>query len=163
MEGLQDILKRHLDNVKERIVKEMAENNRNASGKSVASLNVVVDGNEGILYGSKSFLVMERGKKPGKVPYGFRDIIKQWIIDKGISVNPIPAKRQNTKYTPYERGLNSMAGAIAYKIMKDGTSLYCNNGFNDIYTTAINEELEELQKEIVLVSINTIANINNDF
>lgn len=162
MESIQSILKRHLENVKERIAKEMEANNRNASGRSVASLNVVINENEGILYGSKSFLVMEKGRKPGKVPYGFVDIIKQWIIDKGISVNPIPTKRPNTKYTPYERGLNSMAGAIAYKIMKEGTSLYRNKGYNDIYTTAINEELEELHKEIVLVSVNSIAKINKE-
>lgn len=131
MAGVQDILTRHLENVKAKIANAMAEHGRNASGKSVASLQVSVNGDVGILYGSKSFLVMERGKKPGKVPYGFRDIIKQWIIDKGISFAPKPSKRKDSKYSPQERALNSLAGAIAYKIMKEGTRLHRDNGYNE--------------------------------
>lgn len=162
MAGVQEMLQRHLENVKARVAQAMADNSRNASGRSVASLQVVVSENVGTLYGSKSFLVMERGKKPGKVPFGFRDIIKQWIIDKGISVTPIPSKRRDTKYTPYERGLNSLAGAIAYKIMKEGTKLHRDNSFNDIYTTAVQEELAALSEEMVLFTADSIAEINNN-
>lgn len=162
MATVQEMLAQHLENVKNKVIAAMEANSRNASGKSVASLQVVVSGDVGTLYGSKSYLVMERGKKPGKVPYRFQDIIKQWIIDKGISVTPIPAKTKNVKYTPYERGLNSMAGAIAYKIMKEGTSLFRSGGYNDIYTTAVKEELEALANELVLFSADTIAEINND-
>lgn len=160
MAGIQDILTRHLENVKTKITQAMADQGRNASGKSVASLQVSVNGDVGILYGSKSFLVMERGKKPGKVPYGFRDIIKQWIIDKGISVAPKPAKSGKSKYSLQERALNSFAGAVAYKIMKEGTRLYRDNGYNDIYTSAVNEELRELNKELLLTTAESIAEIN---
>lgn len=162
MAGVQEMLQRHLENVKARVAQAMADNSRNASGRSVASLQVVVSENVGTLYGSKSFLVMERGKKPGKVPFGFRDIIKQWIVDKGISVTPIPSKRRVTKYTPYERGLNSLAGAIAYKIMKEGTKLHRDNSFNDIYTTAVQEELAALSEEMMLFAADSIAEINNN-
>lgn len=160
MEGVQEMIKRHLENVKAKVAQAMASNNRNASGRSVASLSVVVEGNVGTLYGSKSFLVMERGKKPGKVPFGFRDIIKQWIIDKGISVTPIPVKARQSKYTPYQRGLNSMAGAIAYKIMKEGTKLHRDNGYNDIFSSAIRDELEAFGNELVLYTSTSIAEIN---
>lgn len=162
MADVQEMLKRHLENVKARVTQAMADNSRNASGRSIASLQVVVGDNVGILYGSKSFLAMERGKKPGKVPFGFRDIIKQWIIDKGISVTPIPSKRRDTKYTPYERGLNSFAGAVAYKIMKEGTKLHRDNGYNDIYTTAVREELAALSDEMVLFTADSIAEINDN-
>lgn len=162
MDGVQDILTRHLENVKAKVVQAMEDNNRNASGRSVASLNVVVSGNVGTLYGSPSFIVMERGKKPGRVPFGFRDIIKQWIIDKGISFAPIPAKSRNVKYTPHERGLNKFAGAVAYKIMKEGTTLHRNNGFDDIYTSAIKEELKALGDEIILFTAQSINSINTN-
>ncbi len=162
MATVQEILTRHLENVKSKVAQAMADNNRNASGRSVASLRVEVNGNVGTLYGSKSFLVMERGKKPGKVPYGFRDIIKQWVIAKGISVAPIPSKRNDSKYTPYERGLNSLAGAIAYKIMREGSKLHRDNGFNDIYTTAVKEELESLASELIIFSAGSIAEINDN-
>lgn len=162
MADVQEMLRRHLENVKAKVTQAMADNSRNASGRSVASLSVSVSDNVGTLYGSKSFLVMERGKKPGKVPFGFRDIIKQWIIDKGISVTPIPSKRRDTKYTPHERGLNSLAGAIAFKIMKEGTKLHRDNGYNDIYTTAVREELAALGDEMVLFTADSIAEINNN-
>lgn len=161
MDGVQDILTRHLENVKAKVVQAMEDNNRNASGRSVASLNVVVSGNVGTLYGSPSFIVMERGKKPGRVPFGFRDIIKQWIIDKGISFAPIPAKSRNVKYTPHERGLNKFAGAVAYKIMKEGTTLHRNNGFNDIYTSAVRDELQALGDEMLSFSAESLADVNN--
>lgn len=162
MENVQEMIRLHLENVKSKIVQAMADNQRNASGRSVASLSIEVSGNKGVLYGSKSFLVMERGKKPGKVPYRFRDIIKQWIIDKGISVTPIPTKKRQSKYTPHERGLNSMAGAIAYKIMKEGTRLHRDNGYNDIFTSAVRDELKVLEDELVLFTSNTIAEANKN-
>ncbi len=162
MASVQDMLKRHLENVKAKVAKAMADNGRNASGRSVASLLVEVSDTIGTLYGSKSFLVMEKGKKPGRVPFGFRDIIKQWIIAKGIAVTPIQSKRRDTKYTPYERGLNSFAGAVAYKIMKEGTKLHRDNGYNDIYTTAVREELAALGDELVLFTAGSIAEINKN-
>lgn len=162
MEQVQNILKRHLENVKTKVAQQMEANHRNASGRSVASLAVEVAGNVGTLFGSKSFLAMERGRKGGKVPKGFYDIIRQWIIDKGIAVTPIPAKTQRAILSPEERGLRSMAGAIAHKIMTDGTRLYRDGGYNDIYTTAVKEELELLHMEVVSMTAQSIAKINND-
>lgn len=161
MANIQEVLQTHLENVKTKVAQAMADNQRNASGRSVASLTVAVNGNVGTLYGSKSFLAMERGRKGGKVPYGFVGIIKQWIIDKGISVAPIPAKRRNAKYTPHERGLNSFAGAVAYTIMKEGTRLYRDRAFNDIFTSAVNEELELMSKELMFYTAESIAHIND--
>lgn len=162
MAEVKELLELHLNNVKTRIAEQMAAHNRNASGRSVASLNVVINGNIGILYGSKSFLTMEQGRKAGKVPYGFVDIIKQWIIDKGIAVTPIQAKTQRAKLTPAERGLNSFAGAVAYTIMKKGTKLYRDKGYNDIFTSAINEELKLLADELVIFQSESLAKINNE-
>ena len=81
---IQEIIKQHLENVKTKITNQMAANDRNASGRSVASLTVEVSDNVGVLWGSKSFLAMEHGRKGGKIPKGFVGIIRQWIIDKGI-------------------------------------------------------------------------------
>lgn len=162
MEQITEIIKRHLENVKSKIASQMSANNRNASGRSVASLIVEAAGNTGTLYGSKSFLAMERGRKGGRVPKGFVGIIKQWIIDKGISVAPIPSKTRRAILSPDERGLRSMAGAIAHKIMKEGTRLYRNGGYNDIYTSAVNEELELLAAECMDVSAQSLAKINSE-
>lgn len=161
MAEIDEVLRTHLENVKQKVAQRMGDYSRNASGRSVSSLTVEVQGARGVLYGSKSFLAMERGRKGGKVPYNFVGIIKQWIIDKGLTVTPIPAKRRNVKYTPHERGLNSFAGAVAFKIMKEGTRLFRDNGFNDIFTTAVNEELKLMSEELVLYTARSLADINN--
>lgn len=160
MEQIQEIIKLHLENVKAKVANQMVSYNRNASGRSVASLIVEVTGNIGVLWGSKSFLAMEHGRKGGRVPEGFVGIIRQWIIDKGISVIPIPAKTSRAILSPEERGIRSMAGAIAHKIMKEGTRLYRDGGYNDIYTTAVNEELELLAIECMDVQAQILAKIN---
>lgn len=49
MEQIQGIIKLHLENVKAKIANQMAANNRNASGRSVASLTVEITGNVGVL------------------------------------------------------------------------------------------------------------------
>ena len=46
--------------------------------------------------------------------------------------------------------------------MKEGTRLYRDGGYNDIYTTAVNEELELLAMECMDVSAQSIAEINNN-
>lgn len=161
--NVTEILTRHLSNVKAKIAQQMQANNRNASGCTVDSLTIDINGNVGTLYGAAQFLSIEKGRNPGKAPYGFVGIIKQWILDKGIAVKSIPSKSKNVKYTPYERGLNSMAGAIAYNIMKKGTRLYRDKCYNDIYTSAINEELALMADDMMLEVSQSILQINNSF
>lgn len=160
--AVQDILRSHLEHLKATIITRIAENNRNVTGRTAASLTITVSGNSGSLTGSGSFLAIERGRRAGKVPYNFVGIIKEWIVNKGISYKPIPAKRKNAKYTAEERGLNSFAGAVAYKIMKEGSRMHRDKIYNDIYTTAVNEELEALGSELVITSAHSIANINRE-
>lgn len=142
--SIKDIVQRHLEAVKAGIAQRMEQQGRNASGRSVASLNVVTDESGGFIEGSSSFLAMEYGRGPGKVPYDFRSIIKDWIVAKGISYQDLIPKNG----TP-EQGLNRLSGAIAYSIMKNGTKLHRDNGYNDIYDTILEEELEKLSDEAV--------------
>jgi len=159
MKTIKEIIAGHLDNVKKEIEGRMAALGRNASGRSVRSLSTEATATHGILRGSKSFLVMERGRRGGRVPKGFFGIIRQWIIDKGIPVTPIPSKRPSS-ISPHERGLRSMSGAIAYSIMKRGTRLHRDNRFDDIFTTCINREMETLAKEIFFFASIEVEKIN---
>ena len=156
MESINEILTKHLENIKKQIAQQMSSNNRNATGRSVSSMTVEVSGNHGILWGSKSFVAMEKGRGPGKVPYGFFDIIYDWAKAKRIT-----PKTTNKNQAP-DGALRSFAGAVAYTIMNKGTVLFRQGKFNDIYTTAINKELEVLSNEILLVSANIIDNINKN-
>lgn len=161
MKDIRQIIATRLENVKREIEVRMSKLKRNASGRSVRSLSVEVTGTRGTLWGDKSFTVMERGRKGGKVPKGFVGIIRQWIIDKGIQVTPIQSKRPSF-ISPQERGLRSMSGAIAYSIMKRGTLLHRYGAFDDIFTSCINREMEELAVEISGIIEMEINKINQN-
>lgn len=140
--GIVGIVARHLDAIKAGIVERMAQYGRNASGRSVASLEVETNEDGGSLKGLSSFLVMERGRGPGKVPANFTSIIRDWIVAKGISYKGmIPVNG-----TP-QQGLARLSGAIAYSIIKNGTRLYRDKRYNSIYSDLIEKELEALEKE----------------
>ncbi len=140
--SIKDIVQQHLEAVKASIAQRMTQQGRTASGKSVASLEVTADESGGSLSGASSFLSMEHGRGPGSVPKDFTSIIKDWIIAKGISYQDLIPKNG----TP-EQGLTRLSGAIAYSIMKNGTKLYRDKGYNDIYDSVIAEELEKIAEE----------------
>lgn len=155
---ISEILKIHLNNIKDKIAAQMEHNKRNASGRSVASLIVEIDGDRGAILGDNSFLAMERGRGPGKIPYNFVGIIKDWITSKGISAKN--TKRPNGTQMTQETALNSFAGAVAFSIMKNGTKLHRDKGFDDIYSSAISEELELMAEDMAIKVIENINEIN---
>ena len=147
MKGVKEILSIHLEEIRRRIVTRMQDKKRTSSGRTASSLRVEVSDDGGSLLGSTSYLVLERGRGPGVVPGNFYKIIEEWIKDKGIAFTPIPSTRKSA-ISPEERGLKSLAGAIAYTIMTKGTRLYRSNTTDDIYSEVINEELEKMAGEI---------------
>ena len=99
------------------------------------------------------FETLQYGREGGKVPMGFQSIIKQWIIDKGITTNPIdykriPSARWQPKYTPAERGLLAAAGAIAEKIKKSGTDRFTQPN-EEVYSGVLNKTIDRLEKLFV--------------
>ena len=159
MATVTEILSTHLENIKAKVQARLSSEGRQASGRTAASLEVSVSGSTGILMGSSALLSIERGRGPGAVPKNFTSVIKDWIIAKGISVKPVMATRA-AKLTPEERGLNSLAGAIAHTIMTKGTRLHRDKGFNDIYSSVLEEEIESLGKEISIDIAEKITTIN---
>lgn len=155
---ISEILKIHLNNIKDKIAAQMERSKRNASGKSVASLVVEIDGDRGAIWGDNSFHFMERGRGPGKIPYNFVGIIKDWITSKGIAAKN--TKRPNGSQMTQEAALNSFAGAVAFSIMINGTKLHRNKGFEDIYSSAISEELELMAEGVAIKVIENINDIN---
>ncbi len=155
MAEIKEILTEHLMVMKTKIAERMATEDRNASGRSVASLTVEVDGDRGILWGSKSFLVMEKGRRPGAVPMDFHEIIYNWAKAKGISAKAKAGQKQ----TP-EKALRSFAGAVAYTIMKKGTKLYRDKRYNDIFSTVLNNELEKMGDDLAINLLDRVSAIN---
>lgn len=140
--SVREIVSNHLNAIKEGIELRMAQKGRNASGRTVGSLAVNATDTGGYLEGSSTFLYLEQGRGPGKVPMGFFDIIKEWVVAKGISYQDMIPKNG----TP-EQGLARLSGAIAYSIMKNGTKLYRDHGYNEIFSEITEKELELMSQE----------------
>lgn len=156
-----DELKKILDKMVSEMRENLAKTNTNASGRTSASLRVVMTNTGGQIWGRRYFRGTEQGRAGGRVPRGFTAIIEQWIKDKGLTPSAIPYKRNPSatwqpKYTPEERGLRRMASAIAHTIEKSGTSLYRKGGRKDIFTNVIEEnknDLKKVAKEIITTSL----------
>lgn len=156
MADTNEILKEHLTNIKNRIAERMASSHRNASGRSVASLKVEVSDGHAVLWGAKSFLVMEKGRGPGTVPAGFIEIIMDWAKAKGISANA-----KSGKNVSKESAMRSFAGAVAYNIMKKGTKIHRTKQYDDIFTTVLNEELDKMSDAMTISLLDQISTIND--
>lgn len=152
-----DIIKQVLDKMVAQIRSNLESTGTNASGRTSASLRVVMTNTGGEIWGRRYFRGVEQGRAGGRVPRGFTSIIRQWILDKGLTPSAIPYKRKPSakwqpKYTPEERGLRQMASAIARTIEKSGTSLYRRGGRKDIFTNVIEENkpaILQVAKEII--------------
>ena len=75
MEEARKIISEELESLRQRIIDNHRNAGQIASGRTVASLNVVMRENGGTLFGRQAFGTLERGRKAGKTPQGFVSII----------------------------------------------------------------------------------------
>lgn len=152
-------------------MERVRENHRRAgqvaSGRTSRSMHVDVTEDEGTVFGRMAFGTLETGRRAGAVPRNFREVIRQWMRDKGISAAPIPYKRMPSekwqpKYTPQERGDMSLAGAIAHRIATSGTKLYRDGGRMDIYSNEIPRTTDAIMKRVVQLFAVEVESINRD-
>lgn len=157
-----------LETLKQRIIDNILANGQSATGETIKSLKVVSDDSGVALFGRKAFGTLETGRKAGKIPINFRDIILQWMKARKISGRPIPYKRRPSdrwqpKYTPEQRGDMSLAGAIAFKTKKEGSKLNRDGGRNDVYSNEIPETLKNIRerlKGIVVMEVKNVIKLN---
>lgn len=142
-----------LEELRNKIIDNHQKAGQVASGRTISSLNIQQTDNGAMLTGRQAFAILETGRKGGKVPRNFYQIIEQWVIDKGIPYSPIPYKRQPSakwqpKYNAQQRGLMSLTGAISHKIANEGTSLYRSGNTVDIFSTPVQETITELRRKV---------------
>lgn len=154
------IVREELERAKQIISAHIIANGQNASGRTIKSLHVEVSQDEGTLFGRSPFGTLETGRRAGKVPYGFRRIIMQWMQDKGIHGTPIAYKTNRPhKYTPQERGDMSMAGAIAHTIATKGSALHRKGGRSNVYSNVIPDTMERVKSRIGALVMATFDSI----
>lgn len=149
---IRRILTSALEDAKVKIQHNLDTTGTNASGRTSQSLTVEVDGNTGVLYGRQAFGTVETGRKPGRVPYNFRDIIYQWMQDKDVHAKAEGRRSQ-------ESADRSMAYIIARKIANEGSKLYRDGGRDDIYSNVLPLTIERVRNEVTNVYIINIQNI----
>jgi len=160
----KNIIIEEILSLKDRIAANIVSTKQNASGRTIQSLEVIETESGAQLWGRSPFGTLETGRKPGKVPNNFRDIILQWMKDKGIKATAIPYIRKPSdkwqpKYTPQQRGDYSLAGAIAYKIQTEGTSNYKMGGRDDVYSNEIPNTINSISQKLLGLFTTEVENI----
>ncbi len=122
------ILSEFFEEIKDEVIREQIAQGRVASGKSIKEYEVQITEAMGTLFGASYVGTLETGRKPGKVPFGFAEIIEDWINDKGLF----------QEKSIRERG--SIAYFIARKIAKEGTALHREGGNSGILTGIVTQE-----------------------
>ena len=146
-ERIREVVGVELETLRKRIIENHEQAGQVASGRTRDSLRVELSEDGGALWGRKAFAVLETGRKPGRVPKGFRDIILQWVIDKGVTV-------KNPK---------SFAFLVARKIAREGSLLYRQGGGKNIYSKEVQEAVERITKEAAGIFETEIQTINLNF
>lgn len=133
---VETIIREELDSLRQRIIQNIDSKGKRASGRTQESLvvNVTTQGGAvvGELLGRSYFGALETGSKPWSKQYArppkfFIDIIKEWMVDKGIS---------------------GEAGGIAYSIMKRGSAQFRAGTRTDIYSDEITTTCANIERRV---------------
>jgi len=138
------IINDELLQLRQRIIENHLRAGQKASGRTIASLRVEASEDGGTLFGRKAFGTLETGRRGGRVPKGFYQIILQWVKDKRIAVEKP----------------KTFAYFVARKIAREGTSLYRSGGRADIYSNEIPNTVESIGKRIMGVLTMEVERIN---
>lgn len=147
--SVSQILTEELGTLRATIINNIRATGQWASGKTAASMAVIVSGSIGELVGRKAFGTLETGRRGGRVPRNFHNIIYDWMQAKGVHAQPMPYKTNRPhKYSEQERGDRTMAYFIAKTIRREGTRLYRDGGRDDVYSRAIPITIERINSRL---------------
>lgn len=152
--SVHDIIWEELEQLRRDIIEASRKAGQEASGDTYAAIaieNISTSG--GQLTGPAYIGVLTRGRRPGKVPYDFAEIIKEWAGYKGISFGS-------------EEEFDRWANAVAWKIRRDGTSLWQDVGSmgleQDIFYTPIRNFIARISERLAgFYQIQIVQQIDN--
>ena len=145
MIDVQQILSEELNTLKSDIIIRHEASGQKASGKTEQGFEIVVSGSVGQLLGYSYVGVLGTGRRPGKVPTEFVDILKRWAQAKGINFSN-------------EKQFTIWANAVKWKIIREGTKLYRSGIHQDIFETPIENLKSRLSSRISELMSIEIAN-----
>ena len=146
--SVMDEIERVLLEVRDEIKAKMASEGVNASGRTSAGMQVqrYENGVRLVLTGDDvaPLATLEVGRRGGKVPMGFSDIIEQWSRDKGLSF-------------PRDRDRRSFAYFTARKIARQGTQRHQQP--IDIYSEEVTQGVARINQSIKVEVTQYIHNL----
>lgn len=134
--NIEEIVLDSLQDLVQKIQTNIDRSGKNAGGTARSSLQIEHNGDEYRITAVPYFSILETGRGPGKVPYRFQDVIKEWAQRKGLNFST-------------ERELNSFAYLTARKIAREGTRQFKDGRRTDIYTDVTEEFVGSLAEKIV--------------
>jgi hypothetical protein len=136
MSTASEILQHGLTKLKDDIIARHIAAGQKASGRSAAAFEVKITGElSGELWGPVYAGVFETGRRSGKAPFDFKDIIMDWAAAKRLSF-------------PDRKSFERWASAVAWKIRREGTAMYRTGKTEDIFDTPMRDFEEYLAGEL---------------
>lgn len=134
------------------VIPDFMQRGHNASGNWVASVDVRVDGQSGVITGPRYTGALIEGRQPNKDQdpqaianwarwYG-KHVFDPWVQSKGLGLNPY---------------------AVAYTIARHGTKLYRDGGDSDFLKILESQEVQDfIMKRIGdKVTVRVVSNLRN--
>lgn len=122
--NIKNIMYQEFERLRVDMIAAMVQNRtpngrQTASGQTAASLEIRgVSDYGGALYANSYFSTLITGRRPGKVPFNFEEILMQWASYKGISFSS-------------QSEVNSFIFLTLQKIRQRGSYLFRIGGGND--------------------------------
>ena len=149
---MRDAIAQRLDKLREDLAQSISAHGLTASGKTAASMYVVVSDKEVALYGRAFFAALETGSSHWTGATGvrctfmeFKDIIRNWASAKGLNFGQA-------------HEWDKAVGAIAMKIIKQGTLQHSRPRL-DVYTTLVDEAFNDCESLCVDVVNAQVDNV----
>jgi hypothetical protein len=133
---VERILYEELEILEEEIIKRHEQAGQVASGKTRASFLIRSSNLVGTLSGANYVGVLERGRKSGKVPKDFIEILRVWAKFKNISFSD-------------ENKFQLWANGVKWKMIREGSKLYRSGQKQDIFDTPIENFNKRLPIRII--------------
>lgn len=148
----QEVIKDELMQLRTAILENLARFGRNATGETGRSLRVQMNAGGGTLFGRSFFSTLEVGRGPTRdfTPHNptlFQRIL-QWVQAKGI----YPDDQRKTQ--------TSLAIAITKRIHKSGTMLFRKKQRQDIYSTAVQRAIKNINARLLEEAVTIVSNIH---
>ncbi|MFV0469743.1 MAG: hypothetical protein ACK5MK_12545 [Dysgonomonas sp.] len=114
----------------------------------VNNLTAVASSKGIVITGNETVSVMQSVGEQKREPKNMRDAVQEWIVENGVAYEKIPYVRKESekwkpRFTPEERGLMSLSGKIARKLVNEGATL--------AIARQQAKDMEQLQAKIVQV------------